>query len=272
MTPRNPNDVPAPLDPDNPESAMRDARQRFLAAFPSRSDSIGLMLSVVATMGDRGPIAQLRQIVHRTSGLAGMLGFPNVSVHARELEELLENVESGDFNASRANLAFDALEQAFAEDLAHPPKWVGPDPGAGGNRRIMVVEDDEDQREVVCINLRAAGYIPVQVDAGDMALEVARAQKPDLILLDANLPGVDGYTVCRLLKADPLLASTPVLFTTIRASLDDRLVGLTLGADDYLVKPIDMPELMVRIQILLARRIPVPGGSPGMEPDETPAR
>jgi len=272
MTPRDPNDVPAPLDPDNPESAMRDARQRFLAAFPSRSDSIGLMLSVVATMGQRGPLLQLRQIVHRTSGLAGMLGFPSVSTHARELEELLEHVERGDFDASRANLAFDAIEQAFTEDLTHPPKWVGPNPATGGNRRVMVVEDDEDQREVVCINLRAAGYVPVPVHAGDMALEVARTQKPDLILLDANLPGVDGYTVCRLLKADPVLASTPVLFMTVRASLDDRLVGLMLGADDYLVKPVDMPELMVRIQILLARRVPAPGRSPGIGPHETPAR
>jgi DNA-binding response OmpR family regulator len=101
---------------------------------------------------------------------------------------------------------------------------------------------------------------------------VARTQKPDLILLDANLPGVDGYTVCRLLKADPVLASTPVLFMTVRASLDDRLVGLMLGADDYLVKPVDMPELMVRIQILLARRVPAPGRSPGIGPHETPAR
>ena len=268
MTPRDPNDVPAPLDPDNPESAMRDARQRFIAAFPSRSDSIGLMLSVVATMGSRGPVLQLRQIVHRTSGLAGMLGFPNVSVHAREIEELLDGVDRGDFDASRANLTFDALEQAFTDDLRHPPTWVGPDPGAGGNRRIMVVEDDEDQREVVCINLRAAGYLPVPVHTGDMALEAAREQKPDLILLDAKLPGMDGYTVCRLLKADPVLASTPVLFMTVRSGLDDRLVGLTLGADDYLVKPVDMPELMARIQILLARRVPVPGRPQGVGPDE----
>ena len=88
---------------------------------------------------------------------------------------------------------------------------------------------------------------------GDLAIETARAERPDLILLDANLPGVDGYTICRLLKADAGLASTPVLFITARSSLDDRAVGLTLGADDYLVKPVDMAELMLRIQVLLAR-------------------
>ena len=253
MTSQDPNDVPALLDPENPEVAMRDARQRFIAAFPKRSDSIGLMLSTVATIGERGPVDPLRQIVHRMSGLAGMLGFPTVSVRAREIEVLLDGVGAGTFDAGRATLAFDALEQAFTDDLAHPPEWVGPDT-AGGNRRVMLIEDDEDQREVMAINLRAAGYVPIEVHTGDLALDAVRAQRPDLILLDANLPGLDGYTVCRLIKADPVLAPIPLLFLTVRASLDDRLVGLTLGADDYLVKPVDMPELMIRIQVLLARR------------------
>jgi DNA-binding response OmpR family regulator len=65
---------------------------------------------------------------------------------------------------------------------------------------------------------------------------------------------MDGYTVCRLLKADRALDAIPVLFITTRSSLDDRAVGLTLGADDYLVKPVDMAELMLRIQVLLARQ------------------
>ncbi|MCX6551025.1 MAG: response regulator [Acidobacteria bacterium] len=254
MTPLDPNDVPAAVDPDDPESAMRDARQRFIAAFPKRSDSIGFMLGVVSTIGVRGPLAPLRQIVHRTAGLAGTLGFPNVSISARQLEELLDGVESGAFDPSMANQVFDALEQAFTDDLASPPDWVGSESAAGGNRRVMVVEDDEDQREVVCINLRSAGYVAIPVPAGDQALEVAKVQRPDLILLDANLPGMDGYTVCRLLKMDPDLAGTPVIFMTVRASLDDRMVGLMLGADDYLIKPVEMPELMLRIQVLLSRR------------------
>ena len=68
--------------------------------------------------------------------------------------------------------------------------------------------------------------------------------------------------MCRLLKADPALSATPVLFLTVRSNLDDRLAGLTLGADDYLVKPIDMPELMVRIQLLLSRRAAGPANYP----------
>ena len=104
--------------------------------------------------------------------------------------------------------------------------------------------------------------MPIEVQAGDQAIDAARAERPDLILLDANLPGIDGYTVCRLLKADPALSDTPVLFLTVRSNLDDRLAGLTLGADDYLVKPIDMPELMVRIRLLLSRRAAGPASRP----------
>lgn len=254
MSPHDPTDRPAPFDTEDPEAAIRDARQRFLASFPKRSDSIGLLLSTVATVGARGPVAALRHAVHRMCGLAGMLGFPTVSARARDLELLLDGLDDGTFDVSRANLMFEALEEAFTDDLAHPPDWAGAGALARGSGRIMVVEDDEDQREVVCINLAAAGYEPVPLPDGDTALDTARAERPDLILLDANLPGVDGYTLCRLIKGDAGLASIPVLFITTRSSLDDRAVGLTLGADDYLVKPVDMSELMLRIQVLLARR------------------
>jgi len=120
---------------------------------------------------------------------------------------------------------------------------------------------------VVCINLTAAGYEPVPVASGDLVLEAARAERPDVVLLDANLPGVDGYTVCRLLKGDAGLASIPVLFITTRSSLDDRAVGLTLGADDYLVKPVDMSELVLRIQVLLARLAATKPREDGAGPD-----
>jgi CheY-like chemotaxis protein len=244
-------DLPAQ---DDAEAAIRDARQRFLASFPKRSDSIGLLLSMVATVGSRGPVVPLRHAVHRMCGLAGMLGFPTVSARARDLEQMLDGLDDGTFDVSRANLVFEAMEQAFTDDLGHQPDWAGPGAPVHGGGRIMVVEDDEDQREVLCINLSAAGYDPVPVSVGDLALKAARADRPDLILLDANLPGMDGYTVCRLLKGDAGLASIPVLFITTRSSLDDRAVGLTLGADDYLVKPVDMSELVLRIQVLLARR------------------
>jgi len=251
VTPQDPNDIPDQIDFDDLEAAMRDARRRFIAAFPKRSDSIGLMLSVVATLGVRGPIGPLRQIVHRTAGLAGTLGFPGVSTKAIALEKMLDGVETGAFDPSLANMLFDDMEQAFTGDLGNPPEWVGTAQSAGSNRLVMVVEDDEDQREVVCINLRAAGYVAVPVPAGDLVMEVARAQHPDLILLDANIPGLDGYAVYRQLKTDAELAGTPVLLTTVGASLDNRMAGLMLGADDYITKPFSPQELLARMDRLL---------------------
>ena len=89
--------------------------------------------------------------------------------------------------------------------------------------------------------------------SGDLVVETARAEKPALILLDIAMPRLDGYSACRLLKADPELADIPVIFMTTGANLDDRLAGLTLGADEFLSKPVDMRELVLRIQLLLER-------------------
>ncbi len=239
---------------EDPETAMRDARQRFIAAFPRRADSIGLLLNTVTTLGVKGPVGPLREIVHRTAGLAGTLGFPTVSARARDLEELLDQADRQPVDGSRVNQVFDALRDGFTEDLTAPPSWAVTAPVLNRSRRIMVVEDDEDQREVVSIHLRAAGFTVLPVGEGDKVVEAALRLRPDLILLDANLPGLDGYSVCRLLKADPALAGTPVIFTTVRSKVDDKAVGLLLGADEYLTKPLDLTEVVLRITILLDRK------------------
>ena len=253
---------------EDPEDALRDARQRFIAAFPRRADSVGLLLNMVVTLGPKGPVRPLLEIVHRTAGLAGTLGFPTVSARARELEEYLDIADQEPVNGTRANQIFDAMRDGFTEDLAVPPSWAIASGTAPKNRRIMVVEDDEDQREVVSIQLKAAGFAVLPVIEGDKVLEAARRLRPDLILLDANLPGLDGFSVCRLLKADPDLVRTPVIFTTVRSKLDDKAVGLLLGADEYLTKPLDMSEVALRIAILLDRQhqraaLTSPAGLPG---------
>jgi DNA-binding response OmpR family regulator len=120
--------------------------------------------------------------------------------------------------------------------------------------KLLLAEDEPDVQLIARLSLKKAGFTVVTVGNGVEVLERVAGERPDLILLDANMPGMDGYTVCRLLKGDAALASTPVLFITARSSLDARAAGLTLGADDYLVKPVDMAELMLRIQVLLARR------------------
>ncbi len=119
--------------------------------------------------------------------------------------------------------------------------------------RILVVDESQDQRQVVTDYLQLAGYEPITLASGEGVVEAARQHQPGAILLEADLPDIDGYSVCRLLKADPELAHIPVIFVTVRSSLDDKLAGLTLGADDYLLKPVDPRELLLRIDMVLRR-------------------
>jgi two-component system cell cycle response regulator len=118
---------------------------------------------------------------------------------------------------------------------------------------VLVVEDDDDQRTIVMNQLSEAGYRTHAAASGREARSAARAIGPSVILLDIEMPEMDGYSVCRELKADPGLATVPVIFMTTRARLDDRIAGLTLGADDYLIKPVDPRELIMRIERIRAR-------------------
>lgn len=121
-------------------------------------------------------------------------------------------------------------------------------------KTIAVIEDDSDLLQLLRYNLEQKGYRFVSAESGSEALSVCRQARPDLILLDIMLPGVDGLQVFQALKADPTLRQAPVMFLTARASETDRVVGLELGADDYIVKPFSVRELLVRIRIQLAAR------------------
>ncbi len=213
-----------------------------------------MLLKTIASRGPRGLTAPLREIAHQIAGMAGTVGFPIVSDRASELEVLATNTEYGfDFPAARALV--DGIREAFALDLASPPAWaVFPPAPEPAGLRVLVVEDAPDQREVVSGILHSAGYETVPVETGEAVVAAARNQRPALILLDINLPGIDGYSVCRALKADPDLTAIPVVFTTVRSNLDDKLAGLALGADDYLVKPIQPTELLLRVDLLLRRQ------------------
>ena len=116
--------------------------------------------------------------------------------------------------------------------------------------RILLVEDDVTLRETVAYNLRNQGYEVLEADDGYKALETARTRQPDVMLLDVMLPGIDGLEVCRLLRKE---SSLPVLMLTARSEEIDRVVGLEMGADDYLTKPFSMRELMARVKALLRR-------------------
>ena len=119
--------------------------------------------------------------------------------------------------------------------------------------KILVIDDEEDIRELVGLNLRREGYEVVSCETGEEGLDLARSRKPDLILLDLMLPGIDGLEVCRKLKTDPLVASIPVVMLTAKSEEIDVVTGLELGADDYVTKPFSGKVLIARVRALLRR-------------------
>lgn len=126
-------------------------------------------------------------------------------------------------------------------------------PGDGRKRRVLVVDDEKDLVELIGFNLRRNGYDVLTADNGIDALDVARREVPDLIVLDLMLPGVDGTEVARRLKADAKTARVPIVMLTAKGEETDIVVGLTLGADDYVSKPFSMKVLLARLQTVLRR-------------------
>jgi len=116
--------------------------------------------------------------------------------------------------------------------------------------KILVVDDEISLQETLAYNLNKQGYEVLTSGDGKQALKMAREQKPDLIILDVMLPGIDGFEVCRILRKE---MSTPVLMLTARDDEIDRVVGLEVGADDYLSKPFSMRELIARVKAMLRR-------------------
>ena len=115
---------------------------------------------------------------------------------------------------------------------------------------ILVVEDEPSLQETLAYNLKKEGYTVEAVGDGLLALEAARRMRPDLIVLDLMLPGIDGFEVCRILRKE---MTTAILMLTARDDEIDRVVGLEVGADDYLTKPFSMRELMARVKAQLRR-------------------
>ena len=119
--------------------------------------------------------------------------------------------------------------------------------------KILVVDDEPDALEVLGFKLKEAGYEPLLAKDGARALQSARDDRPALIVLDLMLPEIDGLEVCKILRRDAATAAIPIIMLTARAAEVDRVVGLELGADDYVTKPFSPRELVLRIKKLLAR-------------------
>ena len=119
--------------------------------------------------------------------------------------------------------------------------------------KILVIEDEADIQQILDYNLREKGHKVTLAGRGEEGLRLARETKPDLVLLDLMLPDMSGTEVCRQIKSDAQLKSTQVIILTAKGEEIDRVVGFELGADDYVVKPFSVRELLLRIQAILRR-------------------
>lgn len=128
--------------------------------------------------------------------------------------------------------------------------------------RVLIVEDEPDIRELVVHHLKREGYQVSAAASGEEALRQVRATPPDLVLLDLMMPDMDGLEVCRRLRQDPATAALPIVMLTAKGDEVDRVLGLEIGADDYVVKPFSPKELLARVKAVLRRSRPAPGAAP----------
>ncbi|VBB06380.1 transcriptional regulatory protein c terminal [Lucifera butyrica] len=119
--------------------------------------------------------------------------------------------------------------------------------------KILVVDDEIHIRELIAFNLQKVGYSVIEAGDGNDALRLARTEKPELIVLDLMLPGIDGLDVCRTLKGSRETAAIPVIMVTAKNEEIDKIIGLELGADDYITKPFSPREMVARVKAVLRR-------------------
>ena len=127
--------------------------------------------------------------------------------------------------------------------------------------RVLIVEDERDIRDLVLFHLEREGFQVSSASSGEEALRQVRHASPDLVLLDLMLPAMGGLEVCRKLRQDPATVALPIVMVTAKGDEVDRVLGLELGADDYIVKPFSPKELLARVRAVLRRAKPAPGAA-----------
>ncbi|GAB4475486.1 MAG: response regulator transcription factor [Anaerolineales bacterium] len=121
------------------------------------------------------------------------------------------------------------------------------------SKNVLVIEDDEIVARTIERSLRGEEFKITVANGGVEGLKIARKIIPDIVILDVVMPGMDGYTVCREMRADPALADVPILFLTAKIKDEDKIAGFNAGADDYLSKPFNIDELILRVRAILRR-------------------
>lgn len=119
--------------------------------------------------------------------------------------------------------------------------------------KILVVDDEEDIADLVSYNLSREGFVAVKAYDGESALRMVKREKPDLLILDLMLPGMSGLDICKVIRANPETAHLPIIMLTAKSDELDKILGLEIGADDYVTKPFSVKELMARVRSLLRR-------------------
>ena len=125
-------------------------------------------------------------------------------------------------------------------------------------QRILVVDDDKEIVRIVRAYLEKAGYSVLTANDGETALHIIRSDRPDLVVLDLMMPNRDGWSVARLVRADEAIAKTPIVMLTARVETDDKILGLDIGADDYIPKPFNPNEVVARVRAVLRRTLDGP--------------
>ena len=144
--------------------------------------------------------------------------------------------------------------------MADPSRTSTPSPAAerppaipGDRRKVLVIEDERDIRELVRVNLEAEGFQVLEAGDGELGLSLVKTERPAVVVLDLMLPGLSGLEVCRRIRAEEGSTRAPVVMLTARSSESDKVVGLEIGADDYVTKPFSPRELAARVKALMRR-------------------
>lgn len=126
------------------------------------------------------------------------------------------------------------------------------------NNKILVVDDDVAINELIKVNLELAGYKVIQANDGIKGFALAKQEAPSLVILDVMIPDVDGFTVAKRIRQNEETKDTPILMLTALSQINDKVKGFNIGVDDYLVKPFELEELLVRVRALLKRTNQIP--------------
>jgi len=255
--PQPPTVPPAPPKPvvsaDEVREVVEEGRRRFVATFPSRFEVLTVLIES-AGGGDGDALLELAQTAHRLVGRAGATQFIKVAQHASALEALAVLPPGAAFDEPAASRLLGEIWSAFNEERANVGAAAAPAATPVEARQtVLIADDDEDQHFLISRLLHRAGFKVAVVTRGAEVLGSAQAQRPAVILLDVQMPDQDGFTTARQLKAHPDTAGIPLMFLTGRSTVDDRLAGLRIGADDYLSKSVDPRELVLRVQKLCDR-------------------